>query len=186
MRDQRDKSFWSEFFKWFLIWNLVSLICRGIIFLFKIYIIAIKRLIELSIAGIKKAYPIIKNKFKKFKQDYNQKYKPRIDEKVTQVANFFLKVQSNEKKKINAIKVRIKKSFSNMAKDIKGKSKSDSFKMIKKLDSDSNTDIKLKIRKARYSVIDFYYNHEIQILLIVVIVIVFILIFVMILTLTNK
>ena len=112
MRDQRDKSFWSEFFKWFLIWNLVSLIFRGFIFLCKMYVIAIKWLIELTITGIKKAYPIAKNKFNQFKQDYNRKYKPRIDEKLTQVASFFLNMQSNAKKKINAIKVRIKNFFS--------------------------------------------------------------------------
>lgn len=182
MRDQRDKSFWSEFFKWFLIWNLVIQIGRGFIFLCRMYIIAIKRLTELTIAAIKKAYPIIKNKFNQFKQDYNQKYKPRIDEKFTQVANFFFNVQSNAKKKINAIKVKIKNFFSNMASSTKEKSKSDSFKMVKKLNSDSNTDIKLKIRKARYSLIDFYYNHEIQILSIVVIAIVFILIIILLLT----
>lgn len=60
MRDQRNDNFWADVFKWFLIWNLLSLLVRGFVFVCKTILIAISQLLYLIAIGIKKLIPIAK------------------------------------------------------------------------------------------------------------------------------
>lgn len=53
MRDQRNDNFWADVFKWFLIWNLLSLLVRGFVFVCKTILIAISQLLYLIAIGIK-------------------------------------------------------------------------------------------------------------------------------------
>ena len=74
MRDQRNDNFWADVFKWFLIWNLLSLLVRGFVFVCKTILIAISQLLYLIAIGIKKLIPIAKNKFEQFMYDLEKIY----------------------------------------------------------------------------------------------------------------
>lgn len=79
MRDQRNDNFWADVFKWFLIWNLLSLLVRGFVFVCKTILIAISQLVYFIAIGIKKLIPIAKNKKEEKRKNKALKkmYKPK-------------------------------------------------------------------------------------------------------------
>jgi len=169
MREQRDRSFWADVFKWFLIWNFLSLLFKGFIFICKAIIMAIGQLIYFASIGIKKLIPIVKEKYEQFKIDYKSKYKPKIDNKISRVKKFFSKMKSNFKNKINTLKSKSKDFSEKRIKIRQERKKNKSLKKKKKLYRES--DFALGLKKAKYNMIDFFYNYEFQIIIIGILVI---------------
>ena len=164
MREQRERSFWADVFKWFLIWNFLSLLFKGFVFICKAIIMAIGQLIYFISIGIKKLIPIVKEKYKQFKIDYKLKYKPKIDNKISQVKGFFSKMKSNFNNKINTLKSKSKDFSENRIKLREERKKNKSLK--KKSKSYRESDFTLRLKKIKYSMIDFFYNYEFQIIII--------------------
>ena len=166
MREQRDRNFWADVFKWFLIWNLLSLLFKGFVFVCKVIFKAIEQIIYLTIIGIKKLIPILKAKYEQSKIDYAQKYKPKIDNKISQVKQFFFNMHSNFKNKINALKIKSKDFSENKIKMREERKKNKSLKKLQKQKSHQKSDFTLRLKKAKYWIIDFFYTYEFQILII--------------------
>lgn len=125
---------------------------------------AIGQVIYWASIGIKKLIPILKEKFEQFKIDYKLKYKPKIDSKISQVKEIFSKMKSNFKNKINTLKIKSKDFSGNRAKTREERKKNKSLKKKKK--SYQESDFTLRLKKAKYNMIDFFYNYEIQIIII--------------------
>lgn len=169
MKEQRD--FWANIFKWFLIWNLLSLLFKGFVFLCKAVILVTKQIIYFTIIGIKTLSPIVKAKAEQFKSDFNQKYKPKLDNKISQVKQFFFNMHSNLKNKINTLKIKSKDFSENRIRMKEERKKNKSFKKMQKLNSRQDSNFMLKLKKAKYWIIDFFYTYEFQILIIGILVI---------------
>lgn len=149
MRKDQDRNFWSEFFKWFLFWEFIGLIFKGIIYVCKLIWLAFKQLVWLICIGIKKITPIIKEKISKI----YTKYKPIIAMK-------FLQFRDSA----NVLKDKLKEfliRFTNRHKD-KKKTKNKTGKLFNDF----------KIKKVKYSFLNFYYNYELSILIGVIMVII--------------
>ncbi len=86
MRDNRERSFLEEVFKWFLIWEFISLICRGIAKLFKFALFLLTKLIMLIAFCIGKLTPVVQRGWERFKQNYTVKYKPKIQSKMKELS----------------------------------------------------------------------------------------------------
>lgn len=170
MREQRDRDFWANVFKWFLIWNLLSLLFKGFVFLCKAVILVTEQIIYFTIIGIKNISPIVKAKAEQFKIDFNQKYKPKLNNKISQVKQFFFNMHSNLKNKINTLKIK-SKDFSENFRMKEERKKNKSFKKMQKLNSRQDSYFMLKLKKAKYWIIDFFYIYEFQILIIGILVI---------------
>lgn len=166
MREQRDRNFLADVFKWFLIWNLLSLLLKGFVFLCKVAIMAIEQIIYLTIIGIKKLVPIVKVKAEQFKIDYAQKYKPKIDNKISQVKQFFFYMNSNLKNKIDTLKIKRKDYSENRIRIKEERKKNKLFKKMQKQKLRQESDFTLRLKKAKYWIIDFFYTYEFQILII--------------------
>lgn len=100
MREDRDKNFWSEFFKWFLIWEFIGLIFKGIIYVCKLIWLAFKQLVWLIYIGIKKITPIIREKASEFYTNFNTTYKPKIAMKFSQFRDSAKKCKNKLKNKL--------------------------------------------------------------------------------------
>jgi len=166
MSEQRDRNFWADVFKWFLIWNFLYLLFKGFVFVCKVIIIAMQHIIYLIIIGIKKLIPIVKAKIEQFKIDYAQNYKPKIEDKISQVKQFFFNMRSNLKNKINALKIKSNDFKKNKIKMREERKKNKSFKKMQKKKSHQESDFTLRLKKAKYWIIDFFYTYEFQILII--------------------
>lgn len=164
MRDQRNDNFWADVFKWFLIWNLLSLLVRGFVFVCKTILIAISQLFYLIAIGIKKLIPIAKNKFEQFKIDYTQKYKPKIDAKFSKVKQSFFNIIFNLKSKIAYLKVKSNEYSQKRIEKKEEKRKNKALKKMYKPKKHKESDFALKAKKVKYWVIDFFYSYEFQIL----------------------
>lgn len=109
MREQQDRDFLIDVIKWFIIWNILILLVKLFVFCLKFEVMVIKQIIYFIIIRIKKFVQIVKDKVEQFKIDYNQQYKPELDNKIFHVKRFFFNMCSNLKNKIIALKVRILK-----------------------------------------------------------------------------
>ena len=165
MSENNERNFFDEFIKWFFIWNIIILIGKGIVFLFKIFIIAIQQLIYFIGIGIAKISPILKEKFAKFQNNYNTKYKYQIDEKWQEVQLSFSNVKEKCKNSLNRIKLNVPNR------------KTKHFSKIK------NSNVILFVKKLKYKIIDFFYKYELQIMLIIIIIIISIIIYLILLRL---
>lgn len=153
MREDRDKNFWSEFFKWFLIWEFIGLIFKGIIYVCKLIWLAFKQLVWLIYIGIKKITPIIREKASEFYTNFNTKYKPKIAMKFSQFRDSAKKYKNKLKNKLVGFVNRHK---------AKKKTKNKTGKLFNDF----------KIKKVKYSFLNFYYNYELSILIGVIMVII--------------
>lgn len=151
MRKGQNKNFWSEFFKWFLIWEFIGLIFKGIFYFCKLIWLAFKQLVWLIYIGIKRITPIIREKTSDFYTNLNTTYKPKIAMKVSQFkdsANVF------KNKLVGFLdrhkpKRKIKNNTENRSKE----------------DNGNVSKIKIKIKKVKYSFLNFYYDYELLILI---------------------
>ena len=131
MREQRKNNFWADVFKWFLIWNLLSLLFRGFVFLCKVMFMVLEQLVYLTAIAIRKCIPIVKAKYEQFKIDYTQKYKPKIDSKFLQIKEFFSNISSISKNKVIGLKAKITEYLMKKTNIRKEKNKSKSVKKYK-------------------------------------------------------
>lgn len=166
MREQRENNFWADVFKWFLIWNLLSLLFRGFIFLCKVMFMALEQLVYLTALAIGKCVPVVKSKYEQFKIDYTQKYKPKIDSKILQIKKFFSNIFSISKNKVVCLKTKITGYFVNRTKIRKEKKQSKSVKKLQKQKVHHESNFIFNLKKLKYWIIDFFYKYEFQILII--------------------
>ena len=166
MREQRENNFWSDVFKWFLIWNLLSLLFRGFMFVCKVMIIAMEQLIHITAIGIKKLIPIVKDKVEQLKIDYAQKYRPRIDNKIFQMEQFFFNICANLKNKSITLKNKGKDYSANRIIKKKERKKNKSFRKMQNQRLRQESNFALSVKKTKYRIIDFFYTYEFQILII--------------------
>ncbi len=184
MRDQqRSNNFWADLFKWFLIWNLLSLLVRGFIFVCKVIFIALLQLAYLITIGIKKLIPIVKARFEQFKLDYKQKYRPKIKAAFFRVkeyfSNFFYKCKNK------TISFKFKNKIYSKIKNKEEKHKNHSVKKTQKQRTHKESDFTLKVKKIKYWIIDFFYTYEFYIVITGIIVLVIIVTFIV-LKMTTK
>ena len=172
MRDQqRNDNFWADLFKWFLIWKLLSFLARGFIFVCKVIFTALLQLAYLIAIGIKKLIPIVKANFEQFKLDYEQKYRPKIKAKFSQVKEYFSNFFYKCKNKIASFK--LKNHANSKVENKEGKHKNIYLKKIEKQKTHEESDLKLMVKKIKYWIIDFFYTYEFQVIIgIIVLVIV--------------
>ena len=90
MSENSERNFFEEFAKWFLIWNIIILIGKIIMFIFKVFIVAIQQLIYLICIGITKISPILKEKFEKMRNNYNTNYKFQLEERLQEIKIIFV------------------------------------------------------------------------------------------------
>ena len=155
MREQRDK---NEVLKWFLIFNIVFLICKALIFMCKAIIIAMCKVLSLTVVGIRMAYPKMKEKTKEYKEHF-VKYRTSIKDKASQVKCSFVKIGDSIINKIAFAMLKMEEILSKR-KNVR-----------KKCFASSNKNISLKLKKTKYRIIEFWYNHEIKILIVWLIII---------------
>ncbi len=155
MREQRDK---NEVLKWFLIFNIVFLICKALIFMCKAIIIAICKVLGLTVVGIRMAYPKMKEKTKEYKEHF-VKYRTRIKDKASQVKCSFVKMGHSISNKIAFTMLKMKENLSKRE------------NAQKQCFVSSNKNISLKLKKTKYQIIEFWYNHEVKILIVGLIII---------------
>ena len=154
MSENNERNFFDEFIKWFFIWNIIILIGKGIVFLFKIFIIAIQQLIYLIMFGIAKISPILKEKFAEFCNNYNTKYKFQLEGKWQEVKMSFSNIKDKGKNLLSRISLKVPNK------------KTKQFSRIR------NSNIILFIKKLKYKIIDFFHKYELQIIIITIIVII--------------
>ena len=153
MRDQRrNNSFWTDLFKWFLIWKLLIFFARGFIFVCKVIFTAFLQLVYLIAIGIKKLIPIIKAKFLEFKFDYEQKYRPEIKAAFSQVGEYFSDFSYKCKNKIASLKLKNNEN-------LKVENKEEKQRIHEK------SDFTLMVKKIKYWIIDFFYTYEFQVII---------------------
>lgn len=162
MKDDREKSFFGEFLKWFFIWEFIGLIFRGIAYLVKMIFLAFKQLIWLIGIGIQKLTPIIKAKMLDFKNNYNTVYKPKIKMRGIQ----FMKFVSRVKKKVT-------KKISDFIRKWKLKRRLKAMKhKYSKEEEEKKSELRLRWKKTRYRFLEFYYKYELQLISVLVILII--------------
>ena len=154
MREQRNNNFWVDVFKYFLIWNLLILLIKVVIFICKAVFIVILQFSYLLIIGIKKLVPIVKNNFNQLKIDYIQNCKSKINIKYLKVKRFFLNILFNLKNKIDYLKAKCNEYSKKRIK--------------KKEERHKKSNLILKVKKTKYWIIDFFYTNELQILIIAI------------------
>ncbi len=158
MSENSERNFFEEFAKWFLIWNIIILIGKIIMFIFKVFIVAIQQLIYLICIGITKISPILKEKFEKMRNNYNTNYKFQLEERLQEIKTDFSNIKNNCKNSLSRIKLKIQNR-----KNIE-------------LSKISNTKATLSIKKLKYNIIGFLYKKELQIIIIAIILIIILII----------
>lgn len=169
---QRNNNFWVDLFKWFLIWNLLSLLIRCFIFVCKVIFIALSQLAYFIAIGIKKIVPIVKTKYEQFKIDYEQKYKPKIKVGFSQVKEYFSNFFYKYKNKIVSFK--LKNNRYSKIKSKEEKDKNNSLKKMQKRRIHEKSEVILRVKKIKYWIIDFFYTYEFHIVITGIIVLVII------------
>lgn len=158
MYENKNRSSFGEILKWFLIWNILALICRGIAFIFKMLFIAIEKLILFIAWGIGKTSPILKTKFEEFRITFNSKYKPKIKEKWKGVILSFKLLKDNMKNSMSKAKEKRRIRKENRRNK----------RMLKKAKKQRTKGIRVK--KVKYAIADFFYDYSVRILFTIVIV----------------
>lgn len=159
MNDNNNRSFFEEFLKWFFILNIIALLFKGIVFLIKIFFIAMQQLIYLIVIGIAKVSPILKEKFANFKNNYNTKYKFEIEEKWQNVLSSFQKMKDRIKETLGKIRIKIPERNKKVKRE----------KLPSRVGKSKPA---LRIKKFKYAIIELFYRYELQIVVFIIILII--------------
>lgn len=158
MSENSERNFFEEFAKWYLIWNIIILIGKVIMFIFKVFIVAIQQLVYLICIGIAKISPILKEKFEIIRNNYNTNYKFQLEEKLQELKTDFSNIKNRCKNSFSEFKVKIQ-NRKNME--------------LSKISTAKTT---LSIKKLKYNIIEFIYKNELQIIVIAIILIIILII----------
>ena len=81
MNENNNRSFFGDVLKFFIIFNIIDLICKGIFFIFKITFMLLTRFIQFIIYFIAKILPRLKTKLLEFYYYFNNSFKPCMTKK---------------------------------------------------------------------------------------------------------
>ena len=174
MRDDQNRSFFGEFLKWFAIWNIIALLCKAFVYICKFIIIGIEQTIYLICIGIAKVSPILKAKFTEFSNNYTTTYKPKMKNKWNDLFESFDNLKANIFNKFSNLKSK-KKSKDKNKKIINTSIKKARTKKAKKPKNtikNKEPGVMLHLKKARFSILEFYYKYELQIIVLIIIIVV--------------